>query len=74
MIAQDNADEQMLEVRVIVAVDAAYGPTLWCCKVRCMRGDFQNGEHYALAERKAPFNGHKVSFDEFDTHGLNMNF
>lgn len=76
MIIQDNpnVDEQVLELRVMVACD--YNPNgdpdFYFCKVRCRRCEYNMGDHYSLAERKADkegYGGKMVSFDEHDSAG-----
>lgn len=76
MIHQDNPniDEQIVELRLMVA--CSYGPSgepdIYFCKVRCLRKEYNDGEHYLLAERKASdegYGGKMVSFDEHDSAG-----
>ena len=71
-----NIDEQVLELKMIVAGHNGNGePDLYFCKVRCERRDYNDGEHYAIAERAAVrygFLGHLISFDEHDSAGRNM--
>ena len=76
MILQDNPniDEQMVELRMMVACDYNSNgePDIYFCKVRCRRIEYNMGDHYPLAERKAKdegYEGRMVSFDEHDAAG-----
>lgn len=62
----------MLTFRMIVAALNSMGePDFYFCKIRCTFEEYTNGEHYALAERKASDEGYepKLSFDENDAAG-----
>jgi len=76
MIISDNPniEEQIVELRVMVACN--YGPSgepdFYFCKVRCRRAEYNMGDHYSVAERKAEdegYGGKMVSFDEHDIAG-----
>jgi len=76
MILQDNpnVDDQIVELRVIVACEynGMGEPDFYFCKVRCRRAEYNDGEHYSVAERKAQdegYSGKMVSFDEHDSAG-----
>jgi len=79
MIIEDHKeiDKQRLELRMVVAGHNGMGdPDFYFCKVRCSRFEYNEGDHYALAERKAIENGFAsaplVSFDEHDTAGRHL--
>lgn len=64
--------ETVKTVRVIVAALNASGePDLFFCKVRCTGEQYNNAEHYVLAERKAIDEGYepRLAFDENDCAG-----
>jgi len=62
--------------RMMVACHDSGGmPDLYFCKVRCSNEQYNDGEHYALASRKAEENcyeGPFVSFCEDDAAGKAM--
>ena len=75
MIIKDSPfiDEQVLELRMMVACHNAGGePDFFFCKVRCRRAEYNDGEHYALAGRRAEKEGYigpMVTIDEHDPAG-----
>ena len=64
--------ETPVEYKMIVAAINGNGePDFYFCKVRCTGQQYDNGYHYALAEKKAIENGYepKLAYDENDTGG-----
>lgn len=62
----------MMTLKIMVACLNGMGePDFYFCKVRCTREEYENAEHYALAERKASDEGYepRLSFDENDAAG-----
>ncbi len=63
--------------RVVVAALNSNGePDFFFCKVRCTFEEYQDGEHYALAERKAIDEGYepRLSYDGIDQPWLMEHF
>lgn len=65
-----------MELKMIVAGHNANGePDFYFCKVRCTFEEYNEGEHYALATRKAEDEGYRrpfVSICEDDPAGKAM--
>ena len=62
----------MLRTKVIVAALNANGePDFFFCIIRCTLEEYENAEHYVLAERRAIDEGYepRLSFDENDAAG-----
>ena len=61
----------MTRKMMVAAVNANGEPDFYFCKVRCTFEEYNNGEHYVLAERKAIDEGYEphLSFDEDDPAG-----
>lgn len=64
--------ESLTEHKLIVAASNASGePDFYFCKVSCTGEQYENGEHYVLAESLAIKEGYepKLSYDENDKAG-----
>ena len=62
----------MKTVKVIVAAYNTNGePDFFFVIVRCTQEEYDNGDHYVVAEEKAIREGYtpRISYDEFDTAG-----
>ena len=66
----------MMALKMIVAGTNANGePDLYFLKIRCTFEEYNEGEHYLLAQRKAEEEGYErpfVVFDEHDSAGKAM--
>lgn len=70
--ARQKELETLKEHKLIVACLNADGvPDFYFCKVRCTGEQYDNAEHYILAERRAIEAGYepRLSFDENDAAG-----
>lgn len=61
----------MLTRVVVAALNSNGEPDFYFVKIRSTYEEYQDGEHYALAERKAIDEGYepRISFDELDPAG-----
>lgn len=62
----------MKTIRTMVLVTDSSGvPDIYICKIRCTLDEYNEGEHYSVAERQAEKKKYvmRYSFDEFDRAG-----
>jgi hypothetical protein len=54
---------------IVAAINAQGEPDFYFCKVRCNAEQYDNGDHYVLAENKSIAEGYepKLSYDENDS-------
>lgn len=75
--AQKHIDKRLTvksHKMIVAAVNANGEPDFYFCKVRCNAEQYDNGDHYVLAERKAIDEGYepKLSYDENDDAGKSI--
>ncbi len=69
--ARQKELESVKSYKMMVACHNANGePDFYFCKIRCTKAEYNNGEHYALASRKAKDKGYREPFVTIDENDL----